>query len=60
MSQLKNIYCVNCRRFLGKEDIRRGKVLFKCPNCGKLTEISVQVVVNGALDKQKGETAELG
>ena len=53
MSQLKNVYCANCRRFLAKEDIRKGMVAIKCPNCGKFTELSVQVILESSIDKHK-------
>jgi len=33
MKLLKEIYCRKCRRFLGKEDIKEGRVELKCPNC---------------------------
>lgn len=52
MTHLKNVYCANCRRFLAKEDIRKGKVEIKCPNCGRFTEVSVQVVIEGGIDKR--------
>ncbi len=58
MSQWKNVYCANCRRFLAKEDIRKGTVAIKCPNCGKFTQISVQAVVESTLDKGNRDSSE--
>lgn len=58
MTHLKNVYCAMCRRFLAKEDIRKGKVEIKCPNCGRFTEVSVQVVIEGGIDKRLAKQPE--
>ncbi len=31
--RIKTMYCAQCGRFLGKEDIRDGLVQIKCPHC---------------------------
>jgi len=38
--RLKSIYCPNCGRFLGKEDLREGTIETKCHGCKKWLQIT--------------------